>query len=159
MRSIAFRLRRATPLIALAALLGACDNPLRDHDDHLEARGVVITDLAGAVIAETHGNHWDFTHGSDLHLHPGEEKDVRIWFVDPAGNRFQVGQQHGYELVVQVAQPAIARYGGHGDHGHFEGVSVGETTAVIHLWHGQHPSGHPDYSTPALAIEVASHGH
>jgi hypothetical protein len=154
--------RRFAGITASAALLftAACDNPIGHEHDHLEARGVVITDMAGTTIAETHGNHWHYASGSDIHLHVGEEMDVRIWFVDPAGERFQVtDHHHDHEMVVQIANPAIATYGGHGDHGHFEGESAGETTAVIHLWHGNHPAGHADYSSPPLTLEVVSHGH
>ncbi len=152
--------RRFAGVAAAAVLLltAACDNPVGNDHEHLEARGVVITDMAGAVIAETHGDHWDYASGNDVHLHEGEDLDIRIWFVNPAGERFQV-TDHDYELVVQIANPSIATYGGHGDHGHFEGESVGTTTAVIHLWHGNHPAGHADYSSPALTLNVVSHGH
>ncbi|MBA2670283.1 MAG: hypothetical protein H0U67_07940 [Gemmatimonadetes bacterium] len=156
--SIFRRALSAFAVFALVATTAACDNPVGQDDDHLEARGVVITDMAGAMIAETHGDHWDFTSGSEIHLHPGKEMEVRVYFVDPAGNRFQVGSLTGYQLVVQVANPSIVTYGGHGDHGHFEALGTGETTAVIHLWHGNHPSGHADYSSPALAIDVDGHG-
>ena len=151
---------RLAALLTLILALGACDHPLGHDHDHLQARGVVITDLAGQTLAETHGSHWHYRGGgSDLHLHRGEELDVRIWFVDPAGQRFQLAGQRDYQLVVQVADPAVARYDGHGDHGHFEGLAVGRTTAVIHLWHGAHPAGHPDYSSPPLTLDVVAHSH
>jgi hypothetical protein len=150
---------RVAGAAAVLFATAACDNPVEHDHGHLEARGVAITDLAGATIAETHGDHWDFASGSDLHLHPGEELEVRVWFVDPDGDRFQLGDRDDYELVVIVEDEAVASYGGHGDHGHFEAGAAGETTAVVHLWHGRHPAGHPDYSSPPLAIEVVDHGH
>ncbi len=140
------------------ALVGACDNPVDHDDDHQdEVTGVQITTMAGAVIATYGAGGWTFASGDALHLHAGEEEEVRIYFLAEDGDRFQAppsGAEH--TLRVEIANPAIAAYEGHSDHGHFEGKAVGETTAVIQLYHGSHA----DFQTnPGLPIEVVDHHH
>ncbi len=148
-------------LIAIPAvvILGACDNPVEQDDDHLEEiASVEITDLQNNLIAELHGDHWDFEGGGDaLHLHPNEEMEVRIFFVAEDGDRFQLppsGQE--FTLRVEIANPAVASFEAESDHGHFAGLAAGETTAAIQVFHG----GHADYQTnPPLPIEVVDHAH
>lgn len=148
---------RLTTLAAVVAL-GACDNPVSDDHDHLdEVVSVEITDLAGGLIAELHDDHWHFESGGDaLHLHPGDEKEVRIFFVAADGDRFQLpasGEEH--TLRVEIANPAVVEYEDHGDHGHFVALSAGETTATIQIYHGSHA----DWQTnPPLPVEVVDHG-
>jgi hypothetical protein len=144
---------------AMVAGVVGCDNPVTPDPAHRTAQGVVITNMNGAVIAETHGDHWDFASGDAIHLHPGDDLEVRIFFVATSGERFQLINDPEYQLVVEIADPTVVTYDAHGDHGDFEARSEGETTAVIHLWHGSHPGGHPDYSAPPLTIEVDGHGH
>lgn len=154
-----FNLTKPLRLVALSALalLAACDNPVEGDDAHEEEiEAVQITDMAGALIAELHGDHWDFEGGGDaLHLHAGEEMEVKIFFVAEDGDRFQLppsGAEH--TLRVEIANPAVARYEGETDHGHFVGVAAGETTAAIQVFHGSHA----DWQTnPPLPIEVSDH--
>jgi hypothetical protein len=140
------------------ALLGACDNPVDADDSHFETpTSVEITDLAGAMIAKLQGDHWDYSRGGDaLHLHPGDEMEVRIFFIADDGDRFQLppsGEEH--TLRVEVKDPAIVEYEGHADHGHFVAGAAGETTAAIQVYHGSHA----DWQTnPPIAIEVVDHG-
>ena len=150
------RLFRPTPVVALAALalLAACDNPVDRDDDHIdEVVSVEITDLAGNVIADLHGDHW---HGSPLHLHPGDELDVAIHFVAADGDRFQLphsGAEH--TLGVDIADTGILAYTPVGQNGRFTAVGEGETTITVQVMHGSHP----DWETnPPLRAEVVDHG-
>lgn len=144
--------------LSAIAIFAACENPVEGDDDHLEeVESVEITDLDGALIAEFHGDHWDVEGGGDaLHLHPGDEMEIRIDFVAADGDRFQLptaGQEH--TLRVEVANPAIVEYEGHDDHGHLVALAAGETTAAIQIYHGSHA----DWQTnPPLPIEVVDHG-
>jgi hypothetical protein len=146
--------------IALMAILAvaACDNPVEHHDESIHgAEGVEITDIAGAVIATYADGGWTFTTGDALHLHPGEESEVRIYFIADDGDRFQAplsGDE--YTLLVEFENPEIAGYEGHADHGDFVGLMVGETSANVQLYHGTHP----DFETiPGLPVEVVDHEH
>lgn len=156
------KLYQSLRLIVLPAvvLLGACDNPVGNNDDdHLEeVVGVEVTDLLGNVITEYHDGHWDLAGGADaLHLHVGEEEEIRIFFVAEDGDRFQLPHSGAeYTLRVEIANTAIVEYEGEGDHGHLNAKSVGETTARVQIYHGNHP----DWETLAdLPIEVGDHTH
>lgn len=142
--------------LPVLALLAACENPVDHDNEHLEEiAGVEITDMAGTRIASYSNGTWNLSAGDALHLHPGEEVEVKIFFLAADGDRFQLppaGDEH--TLRVEIADTAIAAYGGHTDHGHFEGKAVGETTAKVQVYHG----GHADYETnPGLPIEVSDH--
>lgn len=146
------KLKLLAPALLVAAL-AACDNPVEHDDDHEEAVGVVVTDLAGVTLATYTPGAWTFASGDALHLHPGEELAVKIFFLAEDGDRFQLphtGAEH--TLRVDVANQAVVEYHAHGDHGDFEAIAVGETTAKIQLYHG----GHPDFETTGLPIEVTA---
>ena len=143
------------PLLALV-VAGACDNPVdRGDEHHDEAAGVQVTTMDGAVIATYETGGWTFASGDALILHPGEEQSVRIYFLAEDGDRIQLhpsGAEH--TLRVAIANPAVAAYEGLPDHGRFEGLTIGQTTATIQVFHG----GHPDFQTnPGLPIEVVAH--
>lgn len=145
------KLKLLVPALLVAAL-GACDNPVEHDDDHEEATGVVVTDLAGVTLATYTPGSWTVVGGDALHLHPGEELGVKIFFLAEDGDRFQLphtGADH--TLRVQIANESVVEYHAHGDHGDFDAIAVGETTAKIQLYHG----GHADFETTGLTIEVA----
>lgn len=144
--------------VVLLAFGAGCDRPLDPDDDHLEEIvAVEVTDMSGGMLASYMSGVWTFPSGDGLHLHPGEELGVRILFVAADGDRFQLphgGAEH--TVRVDVADSSVAAYDGHGDHGHFEAIGAGETTATIQAFHGSHA----DFSTnPGLPIEVVDHGH
>ncbi len=144
--------------IPTVLILGACDNPVEPGEAHFdEIESVEITDMAGNLIAEMHGDHWHFAGGgSALHLHPGDEKAVRIFFIAEDGDRFQLpdaGAEH--TLRVTIEHPTVVEYEGEADHGHFVALTAGDTTADIQVFHGDHP----DWDrAAALPIEVVDHG-
>lgn len=154
------RLIKPLRLLAIPAviILGACENPVQaDHEHVEEVESVEITDLAGVMIATLQGDQWEFEDGGDaLHLNPGDAMEVKIFFVAPDGDRFQLpaaGEEH--TLHVEVLNPAIVEYEAHGEHGDFNALSVGETTAEIQIYHGSHADWQADAPLP---IEVVDEG-
>lgn len=154
-----FRNTKWFPFVSLfaVAFLAACDNPV-DKDDHEdEIVGVEVTTMSGTVLAAYASNAWQIPGGDALHLHLGEEEEVRIFFIASDGDRVQFppsGAEH--TLRVVIADPSIAAFEAHSDHGHFEGLAVGETRAEIQVYHGTHA----DFRTnPGLPIEVVDHDH
>ena len=147
--------RKQIALAVVVVGLGACSNPLDDdQDDHLNAVAVEVMSLDGAQLARYASGAWTFPSGDALHLHPGDELAVRIFFVEADGERRQLPAS-GEEITlrVEVQDPQIVSYEDHGDHGDFIGLAEGETTATIQAFHG----GHPDFETnPGLPIEVAN---
>lgn len=149
--------RRFRPFVylGLAGLLGACSNPL-EGEDHEDAVGVDITDMAGGPLASYRisTGTWTIAEGAAFQLQQGVEREVRIYFVDADDDRFQEpasGAEYTHRVVI--AHPSIAAYEGHDDHGHFEGLAVGSTTAVVQLYHGSHA----DFATnPGMPIEVVA---
>ena len=145
-------------MMALAGVvaLGACDTPVSpdDHDDH-EAVGAEVQDLDGNVIATFEDGAWTFASGDAVHMHPGDELEVEIFFIAEDGDRFQLPQSDAdYTLRVVVANPAVVTYTAHGDHGDFAALAEGETTAIIQVYHGTHEDWQTD---PGMAIEVVDH--
>lgn len=153
-------LKHSRTLFALALLgvLGACKDTVTDpHDDHMEdIVAVEIADMSNQQIARYEDGVWTLAKGgSAVHMHPGDELAVKIFFIDDHGDKIQLppsGQE--YSLRVKIADTAVLDYDGHSDHGHFEAKAAGETTAVIQLYHGNHA----DWETnPGLAFEVVDH--
>jgi hypothetical protein len=145
-----------TPLLALlVAVVAACENPVGDGGGHRTAREVIITEADGTtVIAQTQNNaQWA---GAPLTLRAGESREVRVFFVNQAGDRFQLpaaGASHTLHLAFST--PGVAGYEAtSAERGHLRGLAVGNTTMSVHIWHGVHPGGHEDWSTPGLAVVV-----
>ena len=147
---------RAVLPLAVAAL-AACDNPVAhdDHDDHFEpdeVAAIVITAMDGTTIATWQPSAWTFAAGSSFQLEVGQAREVRIVFVLDDGDEVQLsheGAEHTLSVVVEDTN--IAAYDGHGDHGDFEGLAAGQTTAHIEVFHGSHA----DFiAQPGMPIEV-----
>jgi predicted small secreted protein len=143
-------------LALAAATLSGCQNPVRDGGGHRVARDVVITaaDDADNVLMRTQDNaQWL---GGPLTVPVDGSREVRIFFVSPTGERFQLpaaGASH--TLYVGIGDAAIAGYEPVStERGRFAGRSAGTTTGRIYLWHGVHPAGHEDYFTPEFTIQV-----
>lgn len=150
------KLKLLMPALLVTALAG-CDNPVEHEDDHEEAVGVVIADLAGSTLATYAAGAWTVAGGDALHLHPGDELGVKIFFIAEDGDRFQLphsGAEH--TLRVEIANETVVEYHPHGDHADLEAIGVGETTVKVQLYHG----GHPDFETnPGLPVEVVDDTH
>ncbi len=140
------------PCLALLFLvLAGCQNPVQS-ERHRNAAGVVITDLQDQEIARLQGGQWQGTPGSPLPLQVGQALAVRVYFLDAAGDRFQLphtGAAH--TLRVNVADEGVATYQAQADHGVFHGVAEGTTTANVMVWHGSHSDFE---SQPHLGIVV-----
>lgn len=140
-------------VVMLATSLAACDDMPFDVEEHGDAHGVVVTNLDGSLIAEAQeAEPWVFAGGaSHLEITASASREVRIWFVDGDGDRFQldIGDDE-HSLAVTVANPDVATFDSHGDHGDFFGVAAGTSTATISLMHGDHE----DYTAAPLPIAV-----
>ena len=153
-------------ILPILALFAACDDDPLEPDEHVdEATGIVIRDLQGNLIAETHEGHWDIesanqAHGGALRLDEGEDLEVRIFFQAADGDEFQLANDDDHQLVVTFNPEGFVEYHAHGDHGDLEALQVGQTQATFYLWHGNFPSGHADFSTEdnILNIEVEAAG-
>ena len=142
-----------TPLFAVALALGiaACDNDPLEVDEHPEAAGIVIRNAAtGQEITRQVGELNPFN--NPLLLPAGGAVEVEILYIDEddPNNLFLPAADEGEETRVVVADPSIATYADHEDHGDFSGLKAGTTTATVQLYHGSHS----DYSSGSLNIVV-----
>jgi len=149
-----FRLH-AVLLAAVLAATAACSNPVGDRGGHRVATNVVITEADGTtIVTQTEANAaWT----APLTLQAGQSREIRVFFVAPGGERFQLpaaGASH--TLHVGVANTTVARFDpSTTELARFHGQAAGATTARVHLWHGVFPQGHEDFVTPDLTIQVA----
>lgn len=138
-----------------ALALGACsDDPTDLDDDHAdEVEGVVLT-LNAAELARYDGpsRSWSAT----VTIDEGDETaHIDVEFVDDAGN--VVTFDDDYFLQVTVDDETIAEFeqdtpGEFG--GHIKGVAQGTATMEFSLMHGSMGSGHADFVTNGLTVEV-----
>ncbi len=152
------RLRTLVMLLVLplTATLSGCENPVGNDHEVREATGVVITDLQDNVLLTTEGAGAAGWVGAPLTLQVGQELPVRIFFIDPAGERFQLPPSGAeYTLRVEFTPAGIANYvAQQAEQGVFRGLAPGETHARINIQHGGE-AGHPDFQSPPLRIEVS----
>lgn len=142
--------RTGMPIIALAALLAACDNPVGER--HVSPQGVVVR--AGAIeLVRLLGEHVT----GQLSLDEGEQRQVTVRFLDRDGN--ELPPETGYWLRVTVTpaivtwQPATAG----GFDGTLTGAESGSGTITFELMHGAVGAGHTDYTSGTrIDIVVAS---
>ncbi len=142
----------ATPVLvsAMALLVGACGEPL-EPEVHPEAGGVVIVDEGtGEVLSQSIGAGVAFDR--PIQVAVGETLEVEVFFLDESdtSNRFLPDVDEGESLEVTIADEDIAAFDFHGDHGDFDGLTAGTTTAIFQLFHG----GHSDFASGALTINV-----
>lgn len=147
------------PLLALtvagAVGLGACsDDPVGIDDDHEEdVEGVELV-LNGEVIASYDGDARTWT--GEIEVTEGEETaHITLRFVDHDGG--EVTPEDETYLEVDIGDATIAEFeqdtpGEFG--GRVHGIVTGETEAVFKLMHGEIGSGHPDFETTAVRIQV-----
>lgn len=139
------------------SLITGCDRSTDPHnDEHGEPVAAEVYNRAtNELLAYTHGTgagmHWD---GSLPHLHIGEELELEIRFLDEDNHTIPLGDE--FEVRARLAEGApenIIEIENHIDHIDIEGVSLGETSIVFELWHGNHV----DWETPAISVEVEEH--
>jgi hypothetical protein len=145
----------ATTIVAgaLAIFAAGCDDPL-EPEEHPEAGGVVILEEGtGTVLATSIGANTAFDNPITVPL--GGLLEVEVLFLnedDPTdlARAFLPDEDEGESLQVTIVNEAIVGFEFHGDHGDFEGLAVGTTTAGFDLMHG----GHSDFKSGNLTINV-----
>jgi hypothetical protein len=143
---------RGALLLAAAALLAACTNPVTPGDDHMTAVGARIYDhQTGDLLVETTADNAAWTGGLTLQM--GNPRTVRVRFLNPEGGEFTVPDAGTFRLNFFFEPAGVARYDGQGDSGTLVPLAVGQTGGIPYLWHGA-TGGHPDYRPPTLAVTV-----
>lgn len=157
-RNELFRNLGAFALASVVALgAAACeDDPTGPDDDHGDPASVRLM-LGGVEIASATNT----TASGEIHLHPDEETDhITVQFLDDDGDvidfddDFYLDVVVGNEAVAEFEQDTPGEFGGHA-----HGVAVGETTMIFRLMHGAVGSGHPDFSSAAIPVEVVDDAH
>lgn len=157
-------IRRLVITLSLAAVLGACGNPVRveNHDEHAEVDGLrlVYDGVELYRVLEREVSCAEEPCGIDVNA--GEEKGpIAIEFLDHDGNEVhEEDLDEEFEPVIEVADPSVASFRSDATSKwsfHVEGLRSGETRLRLHL---QHAGEHPDFSTPpfdsltALTVRV-----
>lgn len=145
-----------TVVLTLTALTAAaCDNPIRP-EEHPEAGGVVIFSAGtNTILTQSIGAGANAVWSAPLTLTAGQALEVDIRFLDDSDPTnlalaFLPDADEGESLSVEIVNTAIAEYHDHGDHGDFDGIAAGQTTAVISIMHGSHS----DFDSGTLTIVV-----
>ncbi len=142
------------PTLALALMAGmvACDRSPTEADHAEPAAAQVFHRATGALLAETHGVgagiHWD---GAVPDIPAGTEVALNVVFLDAQGRTIAYGAE--YTLRARFASGApqnVLSFSEHGDHLDVEGLTPGETSLVLMLYHGNHS----DWDSPPLTIRV-----
>lgn len=147
--------RFVTPMIlsSLMAMAAGCDDPL-EPEEHPEAGGVVIF-AAGTQTVLTRSVGREAAFDNQIIVPLGGALEVEVMFLnedDPTNlaAAFLPDEDEGQSLRVTIDNEAVASFDSHGDHGDFEGLAAGTTTATVDLMHG----GHSDFSSGDLTIVV-----
>ena len=141
--------------LAGALALGACsdDDPtgVEDHGDDVD--GIVLT-LNGAVLSQYDGD--TGTWSTPVSIEEGEETaHIDVEFVDEAGNAVVLDADMYLEVTVddeavaEFEQDTPGEFGGH-----IKGVAQGTALMEFSLMHGAVGSGHADFVTANLTVEV-----
>ena len=147
------------PLVALAvaalvAVAGCTDDPVAPEEDHAEPEGAVLT-LGTVTIAEYDGDTQTWT-PAEYPWWVGEETPhIGVTFVDHDGDPIPLDDD--FYLEVDVEDESIAEFeqdtpGAFG--GHLHGVAVGHTDVAFSLMHGAVGSGHPDFTTTGIHVDI-----
>ena len=140
-----------TAAMAGTLVLAACSDDPTGLDEHTEPEGLVLT-LSGATIATYNGGMWD----GDLNVVVGTETaHIDVDFVDLEGMPIALDADVYLEVVIGDAAIAGFEQDTPGEFGgHLQGVAVGATTAVFRLMHGAVGSGHADFVTAPVTVNV-----
>lgn len=143
--------------LAGAATLAACEDDPMEPEEHGEPAAVRLM-LNGAEIARAAGTNVGTSTGH-IHVHPGEETaHITVEFLDE--DEDVITFDSDFYLEVAVTDESIAEFeqdtpGEFGGHAH--GVAEGETTMVFRLMHGAVGSGHSDFDSAPIEVEVEDH--
>ncbi|HEV2149387.1 MAG TPA: hypothetical protein VGR37_18435 [Longimicrobiaceae bacterium] len=139
---------RALVALALTGVLAACDNPV-DEDPHPDAVAVVVQTSAGVELARATGGGTQGTATGSIPLTIGATRDLRVIFVDAAGNPVPVGGDTSLRGNVLIG--ALARFEKTSETGgRLTGLSAGTTSVSFDLMHGSHA----DFQGAAIPLIV-----
>lgn len=149
------------PLVALAvaalvAVAGCTDDPMVPEEDHAEPEGAVLT-LTGVdlIIATYDGDTQTWTPAEYEWCVGQETPHIGVTFVDHDGDAVPLDDD--FYLEVDVEDESIAKFeqdtpGEFG--GHLHGEAEGHTDVAFSLMHGAVGSGHPDFTTAGLHVDI-----
>lgn len=157
-------LKTTIAVIALGAPAAGCDDPVSSggHDAPPVAGLVILADGVERITVDAQRN----VEG-ELVVEAGSELEVEVRFVDADGDPLGPDPAE-FSAHFEMNHASIAEF-----HrvsafvGHIEGVSTGETTAVVELVHGtdddddhddhdDENGGHADYTSPPVPIRVSA---
>lgn len=150
-------LRNARPLFAVGAALAltviaaACsDNPV-EPEEHPEAASVVIRQGTTVLASATA----DSATGMLTVAVDDETAHLAVVFLDAEGHELEAEEDTW--LKVEIADGTIVGFeqdtpGEFG--GHLHGLKAGTTTALFHLMHGAYPSGHEEWTSDSVAVQI-----
>jgi hypothetical protein len=134
--------------IVLIMALAACDNPVEDDDDHADAEALALFLNGEEIVTVAEG----VVTGA-IALPVGSQTNlITIEFRDHDGDEIHDEDlDDGFSLGWVVGDASIATFAQEGRWGfRITGVTVGTTQLTLHLLH----SGHPDFTTPPIPVEV-----
>jgi hypothetical protein len=139
---ISIQFRRSLGAVLLATAVAACDNPADEHDD-VEPAGVSIRLGTNELVRATRVDQTVVTTGLITVAAGGQTQELTIVFLNDIGNPVAISED--YHVRVQPATSSIATWtfttpGGY--RGHVVGVSGGNTTIGVSLFHGPLGGGH-----------------
>ena len=149
------------PLALLTAgvlALSACESATEPEEEHGEEVEGVILVLSGQTVASYDGEDGEWT--GELEVEVGEETaHINVRFVDHKGDPVELDED--FFLQVEVEDESVAEFeqdtpGEFG--GHLHGEAEGDTEVTFSLMHGAIGSGHADFVTAPLRVEVHGHG-
>lgn len=147
-------------LLSAAVLATACsDDPTGPSlEDRIDEIAVVLVDLrdGSGHVSHTHGVGAEMYWHGDLHLHPGDEVELEVTFLDAAGDTLSLLDSGEITLSAALAPgmpSGVVEVESHGDHLEVVAIGEGEISVTLSLMH----DGHADFTTPGLTVEVVDH--
>ncbi|MGD8726205.1 MAG: hypothetical protein PVH40_01105 [Gemmatimonadales bacterium] len=150
MRHTAAALRWIAAVLLVVAV-GGCSDSTEPTNGHATPDGLTISANAQTLVTV---DGQAVTGQIDVAA-AAETAHLTVTFVDQDGDPIQLSTD--YYLEVESANETVAEFsqdtpGEFG--GHVEGIAAGQTTMAFKLMHGQVGSGHPDYVSPAVPVQV-----
>lgn len=146
-------------LVLIVGLISyGCDNSTDSDSDILKITQVNIIDRdTNESIVHTHGSgdsmNW---HGSLPHLHPDEELEVNIEFLDLDDEPVSLGGEYAVQArLTEDSDDDVVELNNHGDHINIEAIGEGEVKIIFSLWH----DGHSEFGAPPIELEIEGDDH
>lgn len=152
-------LKTTIAVVALGALVGACDDPVSSggHDAPPVAGLIILADGLEMITVDAQRN----VEG-ELVVEAGSELEVEVRFRDADGDPLAPDPAE-FSAHFEINHASVAEFHRTGAFiGHIEGVSMGETTGVVELVHGtddeddHENGGHADYTSPPIPVRVSA---